>query len=281
MDGILLINKEKGPTSFGAIEAAKKKYKLKKIGHSGTLDPQATGLLLALVGKATRVNEYLPSDKEYDMEITFGRSTTTDDIEGETVKEGAVPADLETQIKVLLPQFVGAIMQVPPKFSAVRKDGKKLYELARAGDEVVPEPRQVTIESIDFVRCESPKAWLKVHCSAGTYMRSIARDLGEKIGCGAHLSDLTRTRIGAFRLADAIKISETESIENKIIPMKDALYNLPTIILTTENYGRVKNGMPVDNHTINKSGWAKMVYEGDVVAIGQIKYGKVYVKRGI
>jgi tRNA pseudouridine55 synthase len=281
MDGILLINKEKGPTSFGAIEQVKRKFKLTKIGHSGTLDPLAKGLLMVLIGKATKISDYLPSDKEYEMEVTFGKATNTDDAEGDVINESPVPADLEPKIKALLPGFTGEIVQVPPKFSAIKKDGQKLYELARAGKEVVPEPRTVTVHSIELLECGVDKASLKVSCSSGTYMRSIARDLGEKLGTCGFLSGLTRTKIGEFTLKQSHMTSELSTLEGNLISMREILYAMPEIILSQENYGRVKNGMIIDNLTFNKSGFVKMVYENELIAIGQIKYGKIYVKRGI
>lgn len=281
MDGILLINKDKGPTSFGAIEQAKRKFKITKIGHSGTLDPLATGLLLTLVGRATKIAEYMPSDKEYDLEITFGRATNTDDAEGETIKELPVPYNIEELVLAALPSFIGTITQIPPKFAAIKKDGKKLYELARAGKEVNPEPRTVTVHSIKHTRTDNNKVYLTIACGSGTYMRSIARDLGEKTGTCAFLSALTRTKIGPFTLAQSHTIDSMETLEGNLISMNDALADMPFIILSDENYGRIKNGMPVDNTLPFKSGTVKLIYDNEVAAIGQIKYGKVYIKRGI
>lgn len=281
MDGILLINKEQGPTSFGAIDQVKRKFKISKIGHSGTLDPLAKGLLLTLIGKATKIAEYMPDDKEYELEITFGRATNTDDAEGETVNEKPVPENLEELVIAALPSFNGEITQIPPKFAAIKKDGVKLYELARAGKEVNPEPRTVHIHSIKHNKTEGNKTRLTIACGSGTYMRSIARDLGEKVGSCAYLSDLVRTKIGHFTMAQSHKIDEMYSLEGNLISINDALHDMPFLILSDENFGRVKNGMPVDNTLPFKSGTVKMLYENEVAAIGQIKYGKVYVKRGI
>jgi tRNA pseudouridine55 synthase len=281
MDGILLINKEKGPTSFGAIELVKRKFGIQKIGHSGTLDPLAEGLLLTLVGKATKIAEYMPSDKEYDLEITFGRSTNTDDAEGETVAEADVPANLEELTAAAIPSFIGDVTQIPPKFAAIKKDGQKYYELARAGKEVNPEPRQVKIYSIKLTKTEGTKVFLTVACGSGTYMRSIARDLGEKLNSRAYLSALVRTKIGPFTIAQSHRIDEMQSLGDNLMSINDALYDMPFIILDDENYGRIKNGMAIDNTLPFKSGIVKMLYENEVAAIGMIKYGKVYVKRGI
>ncbi len=281
MDGILLINKEKGPTSFGAIEQVKRKFKLKKVGHSGTLDPLATGLLMIMIGKATKISDYLPSNKEYEMEVTFGRSTNTDDAEGETLKEAPVPENLEEKIKGLLPEFTGEITQIPPKFSAIKKDGQKLYDLARAGKEVNPEPRQVTVHSIEIMGCSGDKATLRVACSSGTYMRSIARDMGEKLGSAAYLSALVRTKIGEFTLKQSHMTASLDTLEGNLVSMREALYAIPEMVLSDENFGKVKNGMTIDNMTSTKAGFIKLIHENKLIAIGQAKYGKVYVKRGI
>jgi tRNA pseudouridine55 synthase len=281
MDGILLVNKEKGPTSFGVIEQIKRRFKVEKIGHSGTLDPLATGLLMVLVGRATKINEYLPDNKVYEMEITFGKSTNTDDAEGEVIKESSVPDGIEELVKTALPFFTGDITQIPPKFSAIKKDGVKLYELARAGKEVNPEPRQVKIDSIELISSGQDKVNLRVACGSGTYMRSLARDLGEKIGSCAFLSGLVRTKIGEFSITQSHKIGEIEDLNNALIPITSALINIPSLALNQENYGRIKNGMTIDSTLPYKSGYCLLTYENQAAAIGQIKYGKIYVKRGI
>jgi tRNA pseudouridine55 synthase len=281
MDGILLVNKEKGPTSFGVIEQIKRRFKVEKIGHSGTLDPLATGLLMVLVGRATKINEYHPDNKVYEMEITFGKSTNTDDAEGEVIKESAVPDGIEELVKTALPFFTGDITQIPPKFSAIKKDGVKLYELARAGKEVNPEPRQVKIDSIELISSGQDKVNLRVACGSGTYMRSLARDLGEKIGSCAFLSGLVRTKIGEFSITQSHKIGEIEDLNNALIPITSALINIPSLALNQENYGRIKNGMTIDSTLPYKSGYCLLTYENQAAAIGQIKYGKIYVKRGI
>jgi tRNA pseudouridine55 synthase len=281
MDGIILLNKEKGPTSFDTIEQLKRKFKLAKIGHGGTLDPSGEGLLIALVGKATKISDYLPDDKEYDIDIIFGKRTDTDDLEGAVVEEKPVPAGLEGKIREAIPAFLGEITQIPPAYSAIKKDGKKLYELARAGKEVHPEPRQVTIKSIDVISASENTAKLKVVCVTGTYMRSLARDLGEKIGTCAVLSGLNRTRIGSFSVKDAYKVGEIDTLDGKIITILNALYDLPAVLLNSGMYEKVKNGMQVNHSLKALSGICKMVYNDEVVAIGEIFGGVVRVKRGI
>lgn len=281
MDGIVLLNKEKGPTSFDIIDRLKHKFKLAKIGHGGTLDPAGEGLLIALIGKGTKISDYLPDDKEYEIEIFFGKATNTEDLEGEVIEEKPVPEGLETKIKEAIPSFLGETMQIPPAFSAIKKDGKKLYELARAGKEVNPDPRKITIHSIDLLSVESNIAKLKVVCATGTYMRSLARDLGVKVGSCAVLSALKRTRIGTFILKDAATVDSIETLENRVVPIINALYDMPVVILNSGMYEKVKNGMQVNHSLKMLSGMCKMVYGNDVVAIGQIFGGVVKVKRGI
>ena len=281
MDGIVLLDKEKGPTSFDVINTIKHRFKISKIGHGGTLDPAGEGLLIALLGKATKISDYLPDDKEYAIEAMFGKRTDTEDLEGEVVEEKPVPENLEAKIKEVIPSFLGDTMQIPPAYSAIKKDGKKLYELARAGKEVNPEPRKIFIKSIDLVSVGSNIAKLKVVCATGTYMRSLVRDIGEKTGSCAVLSALKRTRIGTFKIEDAFKIGTLDSLEGKVIPIVNALYDMPVVLLNSGMYEKVKNGMTVNHSLKIMSGLVKMVYGNDVVAIGEVFGGVVRVKRGI
>jgi tRNA pseudouridine55 synthase len=183
--------------------------KIKKVGHAGTLDPLATGLLILCTGKFTkRINEFMAQEKEYTGTFTVGATTPTFDLESEpeNLKDyGAVTA---STIEETLKQFRGEIMQVPPMHSAIKKDGKRVYELARMGMTVELEPRKVTIKEFEIVRMELPELHFRVVCSTGTYIRSLANDVGAALGCGAYLSSLCRTRIGQFTLKDALSIEE-------------------------------------------------------------------------
>jgi tRNA pseudouridine55 synthase len=281
MDGIILLDKEKGPTSFDIINRLKHKFQINKIGHGGTLDPAGEGLLIALLGKATKISDYLPNDKEYAIEAMFGKRTDTEDLEGKVIEEKPVPDKLEEKIKEAIPSFLGDTMQIPPAYSAIKKDGMKLYELARAGKEVNPEPRKIFIKSIELVSVESNIAKLIVVCATGTYMRSLVRDIGEKTGSCAVLSSLKRTRIGTFNIKDSYKIDSIDSLEGKVVPIVNALYDMPVVILNTGMYEKVKNGMQVNHSLKMLSGLCKMVFGNDVVAIGEIFGGTVRVKRGI
>jgi len=282
MDGILLINKEKGISSFQTIGIVKKNPDIKKIGHSGTLDPAAEGLLLALVNKATKINDYMHNlSKVYELEIKFGAQTDTDDTEGKIIKECGVPEGLEGKIRAALPDFTGEIMQKPPVYSAINKDGKKLYELAREGKKVDPEPRKVSISEIEIISVKPPLASLRVTCSTGTYMRSLARDLGEKTGSCAMLNYLKRTKIGKFTLDNAAKAADIKELKNHLIPIKDALYEIPPVELNAKQAEMVRNGNVIKHDTCAEKGIIKLMHEDKVIAIGSVWGGIIKVKRGI
>lgn len=282
MDGIILLYKEKGVTSFQAVSELKKKLLLNKIGHSGTLDPMAEGLLIALINNATKVNEYINYEKEYEIEIKFGIQTNTDDMEGEIINTAPVPDNIWQKIKNILPHFKGTIKQVPPAYSAIKKNGKKYYEMARAGQEFEIEPRKVTINSIDLISAENDRAMLRVRCAGGTYMRALARDIGEKLDSVATLSYIKRTRIGNFSANDAKKISEIDALEGHLIPLAEAIYDMPAVLMDKDDYSKIKNGNPIDNKMNLKEGTTvKMIYNGNVIAIGEVGTGWVKVIRGI
>jgi tRNA pseudouridine55 synthase len=206
---ILLINKPKGITSFDVIRKLRRKLGIKKMGHAGTLDPAATGLIIiATEGDTKKLTKFLKLDKEYEAEITFGKISNTYDMEGEVEDagfDGARPSRAE--IEEALKDFVGDIEQMPPAFSAKKIKGVPAYKLARKGKEVKLEPKTVHIEKIDILSYEWPKLNVRITCGSGTYVRSIAHDIGEKFGCGGLLSALVRTRVGDFNLEDARDLS--------------------------------------------------------------------------
>jgi tRNA pseudouridine55 synthase len=200
--GILLLSKPPGISSFKALSAVKVRLATRRVGHAGTLDPFARGLLVALVGPLTRLCRFAAAqEKEYIARILFGRSTDTLDPEGTQSSTGPVP-DLG-DVEAVLPRFMGVIRQVPPRFSAIHVGGRRAYEAARDGVEVSLPPRSVTIHGLQILAWASPELTVKVTCSTGTYIRALARDVAEAVGTCALLSDLTRTRIGVFRLEDA------------------------------------------------------------------------------
>ena len=212
MFGFLNIYKPKGKTSHDVVAILRRLTKIKQIGHTGTLDPFAEGVLPICIGKATRLIEYLEDDKAYIGTVQFGKSTTTYDIEGEGVNFSEKKATLE-ELESALPNFRGEIQQFPPIYSAIKVNGKKLYEYARKGEEVKIEPRNVTLYKLDIVNFnyENQTAELLIECSKGTYIRSIAHDLGEALGCYGHLIKLVRIKAGKFEINEAIKLETLET----------------------------------------------------------------------
>jgi tRNA pseudouridine55 synthase len=212
---LLLINKPLYWTSFDAVRKIRNLTRTKKVGHAGTLDPLATGLLIVCTGKFTKkINEYMAQEKEYTGTITLGAQTPTFDLESEPQHFKSYQHITSEMLQEATKKFTGNILQVPPIHSAIKKDGKRVYELARRGDDVKLDPRPVTIHSFEIVKEELPVVHFKVVCSTGTYIRSLANDYGEALGCGGYLSGLCRTRIGAFSLEDALTIGEFESMVN-------------------------------------------------------------------
>jgi len=208
---VLLINKPLRWTSFDAVRKIRNLIRIKKVGHAGTLDPLATGLLIICTGKFTKkINEYMAREKEYTGTFTLGATTPTYDLESEPENLQPVDHIEEHKIREHILQFTGEISQVPPAYSAIKVDGKRMYELARQGKEVKLEPRKVTISSFEIPLIEMPVVHFRVVCSTGTYIRSLANDFGHALGCGAYLSSLCRTRIGEYRLEDALSIDAFE-----------------------------------------------------------------------
>jgi len=208
---VLLINKPLYWTSFDAVRKIRNLIKVKKVGHAGTLDPLATGLLIICTGRFTKkINEYMTQEKEYTGTFTVGATTPTYDLESEPVNFKSfenIPAE---KIEITTQKFIGEIMQVPPAHSAIKQEGKRVYELARQGKEVKMEPRKVLIKEFEITGIELPMVHFRVVCGTGTYIRSLANDFGEALGCGAYLSVLCRTRIGDFTLGQALTIDEFE-----------------------------------------------------------------------
>lgn len=244
MLGILLMDKPLGCTSHDVVNDIRRRFHTKRVGHAGTLDPLATGLLVVAVGPATRFLQYLPLEpKEYVAEITFGRSTTSYDAEGDTVSEAEVPADLREAIAAALPGFRGLIEQIPPMFSAVKVGGKALYKYARAGAEVERESRNVHIGAFDVEMLDATTLKARIECSGGTYIRTLAHDLGQAVGCGAYLSALHRTRVGRFEVSQAVPLSEVSP--ERLVPLAEALRPMPMIELTEQQTANVREGRQI------------------------------------
>lgn len=248
MFGILLIDKPTGMTSHDVVNRVRSRFQTKRVGHSGTLDPQATGLLVLAIGPATRFLQYLPLEpKEYYGCIRFGATTRTYDAEAERENETEVPADLTPQIESELPALKGLIKQIPPMYSAVKVGGKPLYKLARAGEEIERKPRSVHIQRFDLLGVDGDRANVRIVCSGGTYVRTLAHDLGQAVGCGAYLESLRRTRSGEFNVDDAMQLDECTPED--LIPLHEALPPMPLVKLNQGQVHRVRHGQPVTSQS--------------------------------
>ena len=217
IDGIINVYKEAGYTSFDVVAKLRGILKQKKIGHTGTLDPMAEGVLMVCLGKGTKLVDMITSGtKEYEAAMRLGISTDTEDITGKVLATTDLPSDISEEAVIqVINAFVGKYNQIPPMYSAIKKDGKKLYEYARNGIEIEREPRPVEIFSIQDINIKLPDITFKVHCSKGTYIRSLCRDIGDKIGCGGTLTGLTRSEVHGFYLKDSLKLSDIERLRDE------------------------------------------------------------------
>ena len=252
MDGIFVINKGEGLTSHDVVARVRRLAHQKRVGHAGTLDPAATGVLPVLLGQATRVAEYLSeSGKAYRALVRFGVETTTYDREGEVTRIATTEDLTLEQISVALPAFLGEQEQLPPIYSAIKRDGRPLYALARAGETVVVEPRHVRIDALRVVAWQPPDLTLDVECGKGTYIRSLAYDLGQRLGPGAHLAALTRTRSGPFTLDQAITLEALEQAlaadawRARFFAADEALLDWRALILGEASEARMRQGQPL------------------------------------
>lgn len=228
LEGVLLVDKPQGLTSHDVVYRLRRKLQMKKIGHAGTLDPMATGLLIMLIGKATRISQYLMStDKVYEGEATLGVVTDSQDAEGEVMETRPVPELTEAQVKTVMKTFLGDQYQTPPMHSAIKVGGVPLYKMARQGEEIEREPRFIRVASFELNSFALPKLAFTLHCTKGTYVRTIAHDLGNKLGCGAHLSALRRTGSGKFNIGQCVTLDRIEEmplpeISKRLIPIYEA-----------------------------------------------------------
>ncbi len=253
LKGILNILKPPGMTSHDVVSVIRKKLKIKKVGHTGTLDPNAAGVLPICVGQATKVSQYLlDSDKKYRTELTLGIETDTEDIYGTIINKSSVESTKEEIEKAIL-SFIGTYDQIPPMYSAIKIKGKKLYELARKGIEVERKPRTVTILSIDNIKIKNNKAIFDVLCSKGTYIRTLCKDIGDLLGCGGTMSFLLRTNSSEFDLDTAITIEElldAENIEDLLIPLDFPLKHMPKIIVKPPSIKAALNGNKIYSYDL-------------------------------
>lgn len=272
MFGFLNIYKPQGKTSHDIVAILRRTTKIKQIGHTGTLDPFAEGVLPICIGKATRLIEYLEDDKAYIGTVQFGRSTTTYDIEGEVVnisEKKVTKKEIEEKIQI----FRGKIQQVPPIYSAIKVNGKKLYEYARSGENIEIKPREVNIYKLELVNFDEEKqtADLHIECSKGTYIRSIANDLGEALNCYGHLIKLIRIKAGRFEISNSIKPDDLNDIE---ILKKSLIYpleylNYPKYELSEEEKEKVSHGMSIYTHEADSI--TVLTHKNQLVAISKIE----------
>lgn len=280
--GFLNIYKPKGMTSFDVVARLRRVTKIKQIGHTGTLDPFAVGVLPICIGKSTKLIEYLDDDKEYLATVQFGEDTDTYDLDGTVTKTYDKKITQEDLISIL-DDFRGEIEQLPPIYSAIKVNGKKLYEYARNGEEVEIKPRKVFIsklelESFDY---EKQEATILAGCSKGTYIRSIAYDIGQKLDCGGYLTALERTKAGLFNKEYSIPLenfSEISDVMTNLVNPLDVL-SLPKVELNDIEKERVNHGMAIYNKGFKNSDIVILVYGGRIHAIGMVKENQILVKK--
>lgn len=280
--GFLNIYKPVGMTSHDVVSVLRRVTKIKQIGHTGTLDPFAEGVLPICIGKATRLIEYLQDDKEYLATVQFGAATNTFDLDGEKVFTSDKKVSRH-DIKEGLKSFEGEIFQLPPIFSAIKVKGKKLYEYARKGEEVEIQPRKVVIKNIELKNFdeELQQAQILLKCSKGTYIRSIANDLGKNLGCGGYLIKLIRTQAGKFRVENSVQLDGIDVESNLINPLD--ILNLPKIAVDNDDLARIKNGMPIYKTCDKIGNFVSLIYNNvEICAVGiadgeKIKLKKVFI----
>ena len=246
MNGVIIIDKPKGKTSHDIVGILRKKFGTRRVGHTGTLDPLATGVLPVCIGNATRAADMLiESDKKYRATFLLGKRSDTLDIEGQITEENEVSVS-EEDVRRVVSEFIGEQDQIPPMYSAIKKDGKKLYDLAREGIEIEREPRRINIYSIDICDIALPAVTIDVHCSKGTYIRSLCDDIGTKLGCGAVMTELRRTYTAGFAIEDAYTIDELDKLKDLLGTLKttDSLFlSLPEIQLNEKQEKSITNGV--------------------------------------
>ena len=268
MNGFILVNKESGVSSNFIVQHIKKKIKAKKVGHLGTLDPLASGLLILAINRATKFSSYfLESDKSYDVEVELGASTDTDDSTGKIIYESN-NFPVKSSIKNELGSFIGESMQVPPFFSALKYKGKPLYKYAREGVLIAKPPRKILVTRIESIDFDGKICSFKIYCSKGTYIRSIARDLGERLGCGAHMKSLIRISQGDFNVTNAKSASDI--IEEDIIRIEDAFKNLEKIKIQHDDEKKFINGVTIPNFNFQDAQYRIFNKNNNFVGIGEI-----------
>ena len=280
MHGVLVVDKPKGITSFDVVREVRRALKIKKVGHTGTLDPMATGVLPICVGDATKIAQFITeASKAYDATVKLGATTDTLDAEGKVLETRPVPALNRELLERAFDTFRGTFAQVPPMYSAVKIGGKRLYELARAGEEVERAPRQVTVHELVLRDFSADELKLSVSCSKGFFVRTLAAELGEALGCGAHLTALRRTQSGPFALSQAVPLTQiVGGTPPTLVGLNDALKDLPALQVSAAEATRVKHGGVVE--VSGKSGLHRVLEpSGALLAVAEVVRGRLVYRR--
>ena len=280
MNGILLVDKPAGLTSHDVVSRLRRASNMRRIGHTGTLDPAATGLLILCIGPATRLSEFLTGlEKTYEGTLRLGITTATYDLDGEVVRERPVPALTEDAIREVFAKFTGDIMQAPPQVSAVKIDGERSYKRARRGEDVKPEPRPVSVLAFELLSWNTPDIGFRVQCTRGTYARSLCHDVGEQLGCGGVLAELRRTAVGKHHIENAASLddlADPESVQARLLPIGDAL-DLPAVTVNKGARQVIATGGHITSPDLRgpcplTSGWVQIKDDdGDLLALGEVQ----------
>ena len=281
MDGIIVINKEKDYTSHDVVAKLKKKLNISKVGHTGTLDPNATGVLPILIGKGTKFSKYLINhDKTYKAKIELGKKTDTADVEGNVIEEKPVDTEyIKQNLANVLKGFIGKQEQIPPMYSAIKKNGKKLYEYARKGEKIEVEPRKIEIYKIELVKYNEKNIEFIVSCSKGTYIRSLCEDIAEKLNTVGYMKNLERLQVGEFNIEKSVLIDDvnTENIEKYLYTLEDILKDTPNLNLNPKKLKLFLNGVQL---TVKEAeGLYKIYVNNKFIGTGTVK--KNLLKRDI
>lgn len=292
VNGILLLDKPLGISSNHALQRVKRLYDAQKAGHTGSLDPLATGLLPLCLGYTTKFSAFLlDADKHYRVRVRLGETTETADAEGEVIATAPVAGVDEARVRAILADFTGEIEQLPPMYSAVKHDGKRLYQLAREGKEVERTPRQIQIHALELVAFALPEIELAVHCSKGTYVRTLAEDIGNRLGCGGHVAALRRTGVGPYiegettfvtlPAIEAAAESGTEALDQLLLPLESALGHCPLVRLSANSAFYLRLGQPVLVPQAPTEGLVRLYDAGQIfLGVGEIlDDGRVQPKR--
>ncbi len=275
--GLLLVDKPVGPTSHDVVARVRRASGVRKVGHAGTLDPFASGLLLVLLGSATRLSEYLLNvDKSYRATARLGVETTTHDLQGEVVEENPAWAGLtEGAVAATLESFRGTLHQLPPRYSSKKVGGEPAHRRVRRGEDVVLEPVEVRVHEISLLDFEPPLVRFHVRCSSGTYVRALARDLGRGLGVGAHLTELVRDAVGEFSLESAVPLddlADRDSVERNLVSPALALSHLPAVSVPPGDAVRIRQGqlLPMTDPGVREGASVRILLDGNLVAVGEV-----------